>query len=98
LVTGYNKAAPLLAKNGSIYLPHNAATHTCIEDNETSNIIKQYFVINKEFDCLQNPLFLATETAEDQLLKSPEPITNANQLKILTDFSPNPFYKLTRIF
>lgn len=90
---------PSLAKsgfineNGKIWLPHLK----CVEDSVISfyDILDKFFDIDLVGDPLLNPLFLATEKAEEELMKCPDILTNSNQLQPLLDHSPFPFYCLT---
>jgi len=83
----------LLSKNGKVWLPNLKCIEESLEDFNV--IITEYFDISLVSDALENPLFLATENVEKQLLLCPDNLTNKTQIKPLLANSSKPFYVLT---
>ena len=82
----------LLLKDCSIWLPNLQ----CIEESLTDfhEYLAPYYDITKEKDPKLNPLYLATEDVEDDLLLCPDALTNDTQLRPLLNYSDYPFYRL----
>lgn len=82
----------MLAKGCQIWLPNLQ----CIEESLTDfhNELIPYFEITKVTNPLLNPLYLATEDVEKELLLCPDALTNETQIKPLLNFSNEPFYSL----
>jgi hypothetical protein len=85
-------ASGYLAKGCKIWLPNIQ----CIDESVTDfyNDLNPYFVIRKEVEPKNNPLYLATEDVEKELLKCPDALTNETQIRPVYDFSDSPFYVL----
>eukprot|EP01036_Dinobryon_divergens_P037393 gene37393-48905_t len=83
-------AQSLLAPGGIIWLPHLDNVSASIELN--LDLIEQFFTVHEIVDPFKNPLYVASENCEDELLLCPDSIINANQVaKLSRDF---PFYAL----
>ncbi len=84
----------LLPFGGKIWLPNL----DCVEESiaDFCGILSQYFEISYEKDPRANPLYLATEDVEAELLRCPDALTNVTQIRPLNNFSETPFCVLTR--
>ena len=85
----------ILAPDGIVWLPHLS----CITDSLTEfySYLNPYFEIELVEDAKTNPLFLATEDVEDELLRCPDSLINSNQIKPMMeqlDHTDRPFYAL----
>eukprot|EP01032_Pedospumella_encystans_P028287 gene28287-31947_t len=67
----------LLAPGAKIWLPNMQCIEQSLEDFKAH--LEPYFNIYVEKDSLANPLYLATEDAEEELLLCPDLITNSTQ-------------------
>ena len=67
----------LLAPGAKIWLPNMQCIEQSLEDFKAH--LEPYFNIYVEKDSLANPLYLATEGAEEELLLCPDLITNSTQ-------------------
>jgi hypothetical protein len=83
----------ILKRNGRVILPNLQ----CVQDSIVSYQKLLALSYNIEFlsDVNLNPLFVATETVEEKLLRCPDILTNETQMKPLLEFSSYPFYILT---
>jgi hypothetical protein len=83
----------LLKEGGKIWLPHL----NCIEESLDTFVdaITEYYDIDLVTDPKLNPLYLATEDVEGELMKCPDLLTNETQIKPLMAHSDKPFYVLT---
>lgn len=84
----------LLKIGGQIWLPNLE----CVEDsiNEFRAEIGKYYTIEAVGNPHLNPLYAATETVEQELLRCPDSLTNETQLRPLLSYSNTPFLMLTR--
>ena len=84
----------LLKIGGKIWLPNLE----CVEDsiNEFRVEINRYYTVEAVADPHLNPLYAATETVEQELLRCPDSLTNETQLRPLLSYSNTPFLVLTR--
>lgn len=83
----------LLSKSGKVWLPNLKCIEESLED--FNSVISEYFDVSLISDSKENPLFLATEDVEEQLLLCPDNLTNKTQIKPLLANSSQPFYVLT---
>ena len=91
---------PMLAENdllkigGKVWLPNLE----CVEDsiNEFRAEIEKYYTVEAVANPHLNPLYAATETVEQELLRCPDSLTNETQLRPLLSYSNTPFLALTR--
>ena len=81
----------VLKESGSLWLPNLK----CVEELilEHADVLIKYYTWELVQDPLRNPLYLATEAIEDELLKCPDSLTNETQIRPLDDFSSTPFYE-----
>jgi hypothetical protein len=79
----------LLAPNGKIWLPNLNCIHDKLD--EFQETLCEFYEICYERNPLNNPLFLATEDVERELMLCPDVLTNDNQMKPLYDYSKYPF-------
>jgi hypothetical protein len=70
-------------------LPYLACTSESL--NEFNILLSQYYTITVEQDPTLNPLYLATQDVEADLLLCPDALTNVTQLRPLLALSPTPF-------
>ena len=86
----------LLKKGGQLWLPNLE----CVEESidEFRDEILKYYTILALDDPMLNPLYAATETVEQELLRCPDSLTNETQLRPLLSYSKTPFLVLTRRF
>lgn len=82
----------ILAKGGKIWLPNLDCIQKSIHDFKET--LDQYYHIRLEQNPRNNPLFLATEDVEQELLRCPDSLTNETQMRPLFKFSNSPFYCL----
>lgn len=82
----------ILTKGGELWLPHLS----CVTDSldEFKEALALYYSIDFVENPLENPLYLATEDVESELIRCPDLLTNTTQIKPLTDHSSTPFYVL----
>ena len=82
-------AKSLLNKNGVIILPWLS----CVEESlkEYYSFLDPYYFIHFITDPNENPLYLATEKVEHELLLCPDAVTNATQIVPLYQHSSTPF-------
>lgn len=68
----------MLAPGAVVWLPNLS----CIEESLQTfrEYLEPYFIIRKESNASLNPLYTATEHAEDELLRCPDLITNKTQV------------------
>lgn len=85
----------VLKESGSLWLPNLK----CVEELiiEHAEVLIKYYTWELVKDPLRNPLYLATEAIEDELLKCPDSLTNETQIRPLDDFSATPFYEFKPI-
>lgn len=90
----FKNTFPLIAKyflnkNGVIILPYLS----CVEESLTQNqeFLDPYFFVHFLSDPNENPLYLATEKVEKELLMCPDAVTNKTQIIPLNQFSTTPF-------
>lgn len=84
----------IIASGGTIWLPCVQCVIESLNDFKSS--IFPYYTVTLIEDPLLNPLFMATELANDELLQGPDDMTNNTQLPYLTNYSNTPFVMLTR--
>jgi hypothetical protein len=84
----------LLKVGGTFWLPRLAVTDELIENSYEE--ITTYYDIKYVSKANENPLYMATETATQELLKCPDKLTNETQIQPLLDHSEFPFVCLTR--
>ena len=77
---------------GKIWLPNLDCIQEQLDDNKA--ILSKYFDIKLVQDCKMNPLYLATEDVEKELLTCPDTLTNETQIRPLLEHSDRPFYVL----
>jgi hypothetical protein len=79
-----------LAPGGQIWLPNL----DCIQVSLTDffDDLDPYYTVSLARDPKENPLYLATEDVEEELLRCPDALTNETQLRPL---GAEPFYVLT---
>ena len=84
----------MLAEGALIWLPNLQCIQESL-DNFRQNL-EPYFNINKESDARLNPLYTATDIAEEELLLCPDLITNKTQVIPLKEHARdnNLFYVL----
>ena len=91
----FTKTIPIIAQNllasgGLLWLPH--LDNVAVSINLYRDLIEQFFIVHEIVDPLKNPLYVASENCEEDLLLCPDAIINANQYaKLLGGF---PFYAL----
>ena len=91
----FTKKIPIIAQNiltsgGLLWLPHLDNVTASINLNR--DLIEQFFIVHEIVDPLKNPLYVASENCEEELLQCPDSIINANQYpKLSRGF---PFYAL----
>ena len=83
----------MIAKDGSIWLPHAYYVEQMLEKYESR--LAPYFNWTLVRDYMKCPLFEATESVEDQLKKCPDRRTNSNQVTPLLEVSDHIFYEIT---
>ena len=94
----FTKTFPTLAQSGylakgcKIWLP----ALQCIEESlgDFQAELAPYYIVRKESNAKCNPLYLATEDVEEELLMCPDALTNETQMRPLYNFSAEPFYVL----
>ncbi|KAJ1411527.1 hypothetical protein B484DRAFT_482627 [Ochromonadaceae sp. CCMP2298] len=79
-----------LAQGGQIWLPNLDCIQVSLTD--FADDLHPYFTIALASDPKENPLYLATEDVEEELLRCPDALTNETQLRPL---GTQPFYVLT---
>ena len=84
----------ILKETGSLWLPNLK----CVEELilAYSDELHTHYTWELIKDPTKNPLYLATEAIEDELLKCPDSLTNETQIRPLDDFSETPFYEFKR--
>lgn len=86
--------AEILKDGGTIWLPHLEVTRELLVCHyDTLHI---YYDIDYVEDPEENPLYKATDTVEDELLRCPDKLINDTQLKPLLEYSASPFICLTK--
>lgn len=84
----------VLSADGEIWLPNLNCVQELMESY--ADVLQEHFTWELVADPKKNPLYLATEAIEDELLLCPDTLTNETQIRPLTAFSPTPFYLLKR--
>ena len=85
-------ATELLSPSGKLWLPNLAFVAESIELNRTQ--IEKHYTVYKIPDPMLNPLYVATENANEELLLCPDNVFNENQMPHLYVHSQFPFYAL----
>lgn len=87
--------ADVLKPNGAIYLPNLE----CVEELllEFDTVISEHYSWKKCTRPKDNPLYRATEKANEELLRCPDKLTNTTQMQPLYNFSDTPFIVLKRL-
>jgi hypothetical protein len=81
----------LLAPKSLVWLPNLQCIEESLESFRTH--LEPYFTIRKEKNAMLNPLYAATENAEEDLLLCPDLITNKTQvLPILQHAKSDPLF------
>lgn len=82
-------AKSLLNESGVIILPYLS----CVQDalTEYYSYLDPHFFIHFITNPNENPLYLATENVEKELLMCPDAVTNATQILPLYQHSSTPF-------
>ena len=88
------KFAEILKDGGTIWLPHLEVTRELLICHYDTLHIN--YDIDYVEDPEENPLYKATETVEDELLRCPDKLINDTQLKPLLEYSESPFICLTK--
>ena len=83
----------MIAKDGSIWLPHASYVEEMLEKYEDN--LSPYFDWTLVKDFKKCPLYEATESVEDQLEMCPDRRTNSNQVTPLLEVSDHIFYEIT---
>jgi len=84
----------VLSKDGEIWLPNLECVQELI--HSYSDVLLPHYTLELVADPLLNPLYLATEAIEDDLMRCPDTLTNETQIRPLWAFSKTPFYRLRR--
>jgi hypothetical protein len=84
----------MLSKGGRFILPYlnNVAEHL---DEFQDEFISPYYTISFITNPNENPLYLATGSVTDELMRTPDVLTNETQLAPLLKHSTTPFVVLT---
>jgi len=83
----------ILTTGGKLWLPHLDCITKEIE--EYSEIIQAYYQVTLVDNCQENPLYVATEHVNEELLRCPDNLTNETQMQPLYNHSKYPFVCLT---
>lgn len=84
----------IIKKGGKLWLPNLDCVECSIDDFH--NEISKYYSWETVENPHENPLYAATETVTDELLRCPDMLTNATQILPLLVNSSAPFLVLTR--
>lgn len=84
----------VLRKDGEIWLPNLECVQELMEN--FADVLQPHYTWDLVADPLKNPLYLATEAIEDELLRCPDILTNETQIRPLWAFSKTPFFRLRR--
>lgn len=85
----------VLSQGGVLWLPHLEHVDTMIDDNSAE--LADYFVWDLVKDPSENPLYLATDDVNEELLSCPDNLTNATQIVPFQEMGGGPFYCFRRI-
>lgn len=84
----------IIKKGGKLWLPNLDCVQCSIDDFH--NEISRYYSWETVDNPQENPLYAATETVTDELLRCPDMLTNETQIRPLLVNSSAPFLVLTR--
>jgi hypothetical protein len=84
----------IIKKGGKLWLPNLDCVQCSIDDFH--NEISRYYSWETRDDPKENPLYAATETVTDELIRCPDMLTNETQIRPLLVNSSAPFLVLTR--
>jgi hypothetical protein len=82
----------IISKSGKIWIPNLSCTSELLENYSAS--LSPYYTWHLAEDAKSNPLYLATEDVEEELLQCPDSLTNETQIRPFLNYSKFPFYVL----
>ena len=84
----------VLSKDGEIWLPNLECVQELMES--FADVLLPHYTWELVAEPLENPLYLATDAIEEDLMRCPDTLTNETQIRPLRAFSKTPFYRLRR--
>jgi len=84
----------VLKKDGEIWLPNLECVRELMES--FADVLVPYYTWDLVCEPKMNPLYLATEAIEEDLMRCPDVLTNETQIRPLWAYSKTPFFRLKR--